>query len=999
MGTGKVLRRFATPYRSCKPDNTAELIARRPDLTGGESFGRMSRPPAMGSESGDRLSELYHAALERAPEARRAFVREACGDDDALRLELESLLGYVPAAAAFLETPAARVADDTPTDQRVVSGRRLGPYTLSARLGAGGMGEVYRARDSRLNRDVAIKILPGHFTADPERRARFAREARLLATLNHPHIGAIYGLEDFDDGVALVLELVEGPTLADRLARGPLAVADTLTIGRQIAEALDAAHAKGIVHRDLKPANIVLQGAGATGRVASDVRVKILDFGLARPTDGALDTMAAEPDRSFDKTADGRILGTPSYMSPEQARGHPVDKRTDVWAFGCVLFEMLSGRRAFGGDTMTDTLARVLEHEPDWAALPAATPPALHKLLRRCLQKDPVRRMRDIGDARAELEDARSDPAPVRAEEVRRRRSGPGAAVAASILGISLVSAVWMVGRRPATAANPLENALFTRFTNLEGTERSAAVSPDGRFVAFRSDQDGPLDVWLGQVGAGMFKNLTNGSDDEFATDTPSCGFSADGSEVWLSGGPDRRLRLIPLIGGEPRPFLAERAVTVAWSHDGGRVVYHLQDDGDSMYVADRTGAGARLLFRRNRNEHNHFPIWSSDDRWIYFSSGTPVTREMDVWRIPVAGGSAERLTELNSDVASLTPIDDRTILFVSHDVDGSGPWLWSLEPERKLTRRISFGVERYTSLAATPDGRRLVATVANPAANLWTIPVLATGVAEESEAKPLTLSTADSSAPQSGGDSMFYLSSLGAGDGVWRVDQPPSATEIWKGKDGGVLASPAPSRDGRHVAIVMRRDRIPRLHVLEADGGDLRTLADSLTVRGGAAWSPDGKTIVVGGTEGGHAGLYKVPVDGGPPVRLLEGPALNPVWSPLGDVIAYIGANVSAYAPLLAVRPDGTPVKMPAISMRRDGERLRFTRDGRALIYMQGAARAQDFWMLNLETMQTRQLTRLTRRDSMRTFDIMPDGKRIVFDRLRDNSDIVLIDLPRPTR
>jgi serine/threonine protein kinase/Tol biopolymer transport system component len=958
----------------------------------------MSRLAAMGSESGDRLSELYHAALERAPDARRAFVREACAENEALRLELESLLGYVPAASAFLETPVARVASETNINQPDVTGRRLGPYTVAGRLGAGGMGEVYRARDTRLDRDVAIKILPEHFTSDPERRARFAREARLLATLNHPHIGAIYGLEEIDNGVALVLELVEGPTLADRLSRGPVSVGDALTIARQITEALDAAHAKGIVHRDLKPANVVLQGAGVTGRVASDTRVKILDFGLARPTAAAVESAETAPDRSFDRTADGRILGTPSYMSPEQARGLTVDKRSDIWAFGCVLFEMLSGGRAFGGATMTDTLARVLEHEPDWAALPAATPVAVRKLLRRCLQKDPVRRMRDIGDARTELEEALSDPAPAPAPAARRGLSVPAAVAAASILGASVVSAVWILDRRPAIASNPLENALFARFTHREGTERSAAVSPDGRFVAFRSDQDGPLDVWLGQVGTGVFTNLTKGTDDEFATDTPSCGFNADGSEIWLSGGPDRRLRLLPLMGGAARPFLAERAVTVAWSHDGARIVYHLQDNGDSMYVADRNGAEARLLFRRNRNEHNHFPIWSSDDRWIYFSSGTPVTREMDVWRIPAAGGSPERLTELNSDVASITPVDDRTILFVSHDVDGSGPWLWSLEPERKLTRRISFGVERYTSLAATPDGRRLVATVANPAASLWTVPILASGVAEESEAKPFSLSTADSSAPQSGGDSLFYLSSLGAGDGVWRVDQGPS-TEIWKGKDGGVLASPAPSRDGRRIAIVMRRDRIPRLDVLAADGGELRTLADSLTVQGGASWSPDEKWIVVGGTEAGHAGLYKIPVDGGPSVRLLEGPALNPVWSPAGNLIAYVGANVSAYAPLLAVRPDGTSVKMPAISMRRDGERLRFTRDGRALIYMQGAARAQDFWMLNLETMQTRQLTRLTRRDTMRTFDVMPDGKRIVFDRLRDNSDIVLIDLPRPAR
>ena len=947
----------------------------------------------MASELPDRLSELYHEALTQPPEARPQFVRDACGKDERLRHELESLLGYAPAASRFLETPAGRVASGAPPDEPSITGRRLGPYTVIARLGAGGMGEVYRARDSRLDRDVAIKILPRHLTSSPERRARFAREARLLATLNHPYIGAIYGVEEIDDETALVLELVEGPTLADRLGHGPLAVVDAVTLGRQITEALDAAHAKGIVHRDLKPANIILQGTDARGRVTSDTRVKILDFGLARPVaiEGA--TVTDHPVESIDRTAEGRILGTPAYMSPEQARGLAVDKRTDVWAFGCVLFEMLSGRRAFEGDTMTDTLARILEHEPDWS-LVARTPPAVGKVLRRCLQKDPVRRMRDIGDARAELEDALSEPADVGAPVARS--VPPWAVVAASVVvGLSVLGAVWMLRGRAAGSINPLENALFTRLTNFEGTERSAAISPDGRFVTFRSDREGPLDVWLGQVGTGVFQNVTKGIDDEFATEHPSTGFSGNGSEIWLAGGPDRRLRLIPLIGGTPRPFLTDRAVTVSWSPDGERIAYHLQDDGDSLYVAERTGANARLLFRRNRNEHNHFPVWSVDGRWIYFTSGTPVTKEMDVWRVAASGGSAERLTNQKSDVGSPTPIDSRTILFVSRDQDGSGPWLWELDVERTLTRRISFGVEKYTSLAGTPDGRRLVATVANPGAALWTVPIPSTGVAEETDAKPFPLSTAFASAPQVGGNSLYYLSSFGAGEGVWRFDQGPS-TEIWKGTDGAVLASPAPSRDGRRIAIVIRRQGRLRLHVLAADGGDVQAVAETIDVRGGASWSPDGKWIVVGGTEGGRDGLFKVPADGGDPVRLLTGTALNPVWSPRGRLIAYMGANVSANAPLLVVRDDGAPVEVPRILLRRDGERIRFMPDGQSLIYMHGTLRAQDFWLLDLASMKARQLTRLTSRDTMRTFDVMPDGKRIVFDRLRDNSDIVLIDLPK---
>jgi Tol biopolymer transport system component/tRNA A-37 threonylcarbamoyl transferase component Bud32 len=939
-----------------------------------------------------RLSELYHEALAQPPGRRREFVRHACGEDDRLRHDLESLLGYAPAADRFLETPAARVVAGSTPEQVSREGRRFGPYAVVARLGAGGMGEVYRAHDARLQRDVAIKILPRHLTLDPERRARFAREARLLATLNHPNVGAIYGVEESAGETALVLELIEGPTLADRLGRGPLPVPDALAIGRQITEGLDAAHAKGIVHRDLKPANIVLQGTDPRGRLTSETRVKILDFGLARPMATEASTLTASPLEAFDSTADGRILGTPAYMSPEQARGLAVDKRTDVWAFGCVLFEMLSGRRAFEGHTMTDTLARVLEHEPDWA-LVARTPPAVRRLLRRCLQKDPVRRMRDIGDARAEIEDALAEPAAI-AAPVGRRGLPPVVLAATAMLGLAAVAAAWLLRGTAATPVNPLENAVFTRFTNFEGTERSAAISPDGRFVAFRSDREGPLDVWLGQVGTGRFQNVTRGIDDEFATEHPSAGFSGDGSEIWLAGGPDRRLRLMPMIGGTARPFLTDRAVTVSWSPDGERVAYHLQDDGDSLYVADRTGTNARLLFRRNRNEHNHFPVWSVDGRWIYFTSGTPVTKEMDVWRIPAAGGTAERLTNQNSDVASPTPIDSRTLLFVAHDQDGAGPWLWELDVDRKRTRRISFGVEKYTSLAGTPDGRRLVATVANPGAALWTVPVMTTGVAEEADVRPFPLSTAVASAPQVASGSLFYLSSLGAGDGVWRFDDGPS-TEIWKGGDGAVLASPAPSRDGRRVAIVIRRQGKLRLHVLAADGGEMRAVAESVDVRGGASWSPDGKWIVVGGIEGGRDGLFKIPADGGEPVRLLTGTAFNPVWSPHGGLIAYMGANVSANAPLLAVREDGAPVELPRILLRRDGERIRFMPDGQSLLYMEGTLRAQDFWLLDLTSMKSRQLTRLTGRDTMRTFDVMPDGKHIVFDRLRDNSDIVLIDLP----
>src|SRR4051812_21616635 len=357
----------------------------------------------------NRIADLHDRALERAPEERHAFLQNACDGDQALLDEVASLLGYESDAARFLETPAAvAIGDLAPTpDKSEMVGRQLGPYTIVAPLGAGGMGDVYRAHDRTLGRDVAVKILPSHFTADPERRSRFAREARLLATLNHPHIGAIYGLENIDGAAALILELVEGPTLADRLTRGQLPIAEALAIARQLADALDTAHEKGIVHRDLKPGNIVLQStANAAGVPSSAVRTKMLDFGLAKTMAVAADgDLTQRPTGSLAGTEGGRIFGTPAYMSPEQARGQAVDKRTDIWAFGCVLFEMLSGRRAFAGDTISDTFVSILERNPEWAALPAETPAPIRTLLERCLRKDPRSRLHDIADARIELDE------------------------------------------------------------------------------------------------------------------------------------------------------------------------------------------------------------------------------------------------------------------------------------------------------------------------------------------------------------------------------------------------------------------------------------------------------------------------------------------------------------------------------------------------------------------------------------------------------------------
>src|SRR6266508_1589638 len=346
----------------------------------------------------------------------------------------------------------------------LASGSRLGPYEILSALGAGGMGEVWKARDGRLGREVAIKVLPEAFAADAERLARFRREAHVLASLNHPHIAAIYGLEEADGVEGLVLELVPGETLAERLAKGALPIEEALEIARQIADALEAAHERGVVHRDLKPSNVKLTPEG---------KVKVLDFGLAKALTGEAPStdVSTSPTLTAAATQAGVALGTAAYMSPEQARGKPVDKRADVWAFGAVLYEMLTGRQPFAEDTVSDTLAAVLKTDPDWSAMPAVTPVPIRRLLRRCLQKDPRRRLRDIGDARIEIEEAMQGVSPDAAPAARAPRASRRMLHPALILGLAIgaIGAGLIVSRFGADPSRvPMRFVTVTNFSGVE---------------------------------------------------------------------------------------------------------------------------------------------------------------------------------------------------------------------------------------------------------------------------------------------------------------------------------------------------------------------------------------------------------------------------------------------------------------------------------------------------------------------------------------------------
>ena len=954
----------------------------------------------MSTDRWQQVEDLCHAALACPAEERRPFLVKACEGDEALLREVESLIATESIAEGFMNVPAAALAGLAGLDQprAALIGARFGSYTIRSLLGVGGMGEVYRAHDDTLGREVAIKLLSPAFTASPERRARFEREARMLATLNHPHIGAIYGVEEADGVRGLVLELVEGATLAERIAasagtvsdsRG-LLMTDAFSIARQIVDALEAAHEKGIVHRDLKPANI---------KITPDGVVKVLDFGLAKAT---------SPDSSgsdLSHSRAGAIFGTAAYMSPEQARGHSVDKRADIWAFGCVLFEMLTGRVAFAGETASDAIAKILEREPDWSVLPAATPARIRQLLVRCLAKDPKQRLRDIGDVRLELDSADDSLTPVSdattASSARAKTWLPWLALTALLAGV----VVWETRRAPIVQESPLVHAQFSPFTDWEGTESGAEISPDGKFVAFKADHDGEVDLWVKQVTTGSFRNLTKNIPLSFPGVITTLGFNGDGSEIWFAEGGDSSAPkwLVPVTGGTPRPFLGKGTAAPSWSPEDTRLAYFTNSDGDPISIADRTGADPRPLVVDTpgffaKGEHNHNPVWSPDGQWIYFAHGPNADEEMNVWRVRPSGGAPEQLTSLRAAANHLAVIDQHTVLYVATAEDGSGPWLWSLDVETKATRRVVSGVEHYSTVSASRDGRHVVATVSNPTASLWRVPLLLDRQAEDRDVQPYALPRARVLSPRFGGQSLFYVS-RGTGDRLWRV-QDGRSSEVWNAANDSLPAPPAVSPDGTRVAIITRQEGKLRLLMMSADGTNARTLAPSVSIKssegGSADWSPDGALIVAAGRDEQGPGLFLIPVDGRAPHRLVsgEGEVVNPVWSPRGDLIVYSGPMVGGRVPLLGVKPDSTRVELPDVRTGRNAGH-RFLPDGTGLLYMPYPW-ARDFWLLDLANKQTRPLARLSDHGHVSAFDITPDGKAIVFDRLRNNSDIVLIDLPK---
>jgi Tol biopolymer transport system component len=568
----------------------------------------------------------------------------------------------------------------------------------------------------------------------------------------------------------------------------------------------------------------------------------------------------------------------------------------------------------------------------------------------------------------------------------------------AAVAVFLVASLLWFLERADSFWQNPISDARFQQLTDFEGTEQAAAISRDGRFVAFLGDRAGPMDVWVTHVGTGLFHNLTRGNIRELDNpDVRTIGFSPDATLVsmWIrrsstTNPADISVWAVPTLGGEPRPYF-EGVAEFDWSADGGRLVYHTPGPGDPLFVKDRAGQPERKVWVAPAGFHGHFPVWSPDGTFIYFVYGALPDR-LDIWRIAPTGGSPERITFHDSRVTHPVFLNRRTLLYLATTADGAGPWLYGLDVERRKPHRLSFGMERYTSLAASADRRRLAVTVANQTGTLWRA-AITEGSAEKPAASRITLPTTRGRSPRYGRNYLLYVSARGDSEGLWKLADE-TATEVWSSAGARVIGGPAIAPDGWHVAFSAEERGRTRLYVMNADGSALRPLSESLEPRGAPAWAPDGRSIAVPITVDGEPRLVSVSVDGQTVAPLVSEYSVDPAWSPDGEWLLYSGPDVGTTFQVRAVRADGRPHQFKALTLSRGARRVAFLRGRRALIVLRGEIKQKNFSLIDLETGTERPLMNFARGFIIGDFDISPDGREIVFDQVQENSDIVLIDL-----
>ncbi|MFI5182565.1 MAG: protein kinase [Thermoanaerobaculia bacterium] len=892
-------------------------------------------------------------------------------------------------------------------------------------LGAGGMGEVYRAKDPRLAREVAVKVLPEEFFEGEERRQRFEREAKLLASLNHPNIAAIYSFEEVPISSSsrhlLVMELVEGEGLDQKIASGPLPLEESLSYAKQIAEALEAAHEKGIVHRDLKPANV---------KVTSEGRVKLLDFGLAKAFEAEGDSskrgsgggLTQSPTLTARATAAGMILGTAAYMSPEQARGKPVDKRADVWAFGCVLYEMLTGRRAFEGETVSDTLAAILRGEADLALLPLTTPPRVVSLLRRTLQKDPKQRLHDIADARLDLEEiaaasasgqlpleekqAVPDPTVASAERAGRERGSKKLLYFSWAIAAACAAAAGALALR---ARAPAPQPLLVRPLTDSGRDWFPAASPDGKLVAFVSDRDGRQRIWLKQMPDGDERPLTSGSDDR-----PR--FSPDGSSLLFvrREGAVSSLHRVGVLGGEPRRLVAN-ATDGALSCDGLRLAWVREEKVEgrqvwTLTVGSADGGAPREIYR-NATVPFDWPSWSPDGKWIVcFPHALGATSFYAGPILVAADGSGTRDLGIGRAAELASPVwigAGREILLARASpvlslFDAAACTIERINPETGAHSSVLESPSRVSAIDVLGSGR-LVFDVNSNRVNLREVPAAGAAAPGVWLTRGLGMNRQPRYSPD--GEWIVYSALRGGNVDVWSL-QPRTGAVRRLTDSPAVDYDPAFTPDGRHLIFSSDRSGHFEIWMADADGSGARQVSHDGFDAENATAAPDGKWIVYASGNQKKFGIWKVRPDGGEETMLFSGLGEWPEVSPDGQYALFTFARQTEDSAVKVVRiSDGTlvpfSIRLGATTRRaeQNSGRARWMPDGKAIAFasVDGKGRLGMFvqgFLPGRDTAATRRpLAGFDPDWAAETFAISPDGKKICLAEWEQVSSIMIAE------
>ncbi len=860
----------------------------------------------------------------------------------------------------------------------LAAGQRVGPYLVTGPLGVGGMGEVYRARDTRLGRDVALKVLRADFAADHERMARFEREARVLASLNHSNIAATYGLEDSNNTCVLVLELVEGPTLADRICRGPMPADEALPIAKQIAEGLEYAHEHGVIHRDLKPGNV---------KIPPDCPVKVLDFGLAKALQPEIETdLNQSPTVSTMATRAGILLGTPAFMAPEQVRAKPADRRLDIWAFGCVLFEMLTGKPAFSGETLSDVLSAVLQREPDWSLLPEATPPSVRLLLRRCLRKDMKQRLHHISDARIEIEDAllqmsEEGPTRTRTPTAYGKLSWPLGALALLAIGYGI--SVLMPRNPPQTHA-PTQLSIVLPWDHRLNPDlflsSSIAFSPDGSRIVYvgNSTSDFNRGSRLYIRALNEFKaDLLAGTDE---ASTPF--FSPDGQ--WVGFFARGKLWKVPIGGGAPVAICdAARVGTGAtWGPDD-TIIFTVFGSG-LLRVSAQGGQPEGLTTPDpKRGEVGHqWPQFLPNGKGVLFAVVTSREGRIDV----LLFGQGDRHVVLEgSEAARYVPTGH--LIYEGH----GGLWATSFDLDQLKVggraARIVDGARRQ--FAISDNGSLVYASLRDEKSSLlW--------VDRKGTSEPIADAPGWYDAPRLSPDGRHVAVTVGdeaAKRTIWLLDLNTNARAPLT--QAGTNSTPVWSPDGSRIAFAATGSGSVDIYSKAANGsGEPELLLAKDLPQYPGSWSPDGQRLVFWEVDpNGLADLWMLSMTSGRPSPLIATP-FNESWpdiSPSGDWLAYLSDESGRDEVYVVAFPHGN--QRLRVSVDGGGYPI-WSADGKELFYRQPGGHTMVVAVTTKPKLTVSHPQRLFSGRFIGPFDVSPDGRRFVMTQRAGDSQSTLAEL-----